>query len=490
MRDPDQVSAEELAGAAARAGCVVSYYLGGSGLSAKVVPRDGGWGNARLLRELSALDATKPAVRAAAACLREGTDRSPQGDEIYARRVQAFIKRMVRFAREEGEIFQSSQYTMRVGYGDCDDHARLAVALLVAGGVRASLGLLHAEGKDPQHVAAVADIPGKAPVWLETTCDADFGEHPVAAATRLGILRSDIAAPLTHIMPVTTLGDLGTMSGLSSATGTTRQAVLDAFVPFTAKFEGALSFMYLDVRGLVTTGIGNLIDPIGLATSLPWRRPDGSIATVSEIEDNWHLVKGRADMASGGGVAFGRLAGNTLRLDQDGIDQVVALRFHENESILASQFPAYGSWPADAQLALHSLAWARGPANFRGGFPRLTAALLARDFRTAATQSNLAGNTTGRNAADAALFNAAADVEAGSGSPDDLHVPIPGATTVVGGSSVAASAASKIPVLLFLLAAGAAAVHYVRPDLTRAAVRTVSRTTSSLTTDVRRLVGV
>lgn len=43
------------------------------------------------------------------------------------------------------------------------------------------------------------------------------------------------------------------------------QPVIDAFLDFTIPLEGKVSSMYLDVKGLVTTGIGNLVDQIGRA---------------------------------------------------------------------------------------------------------------------------------------------------------------------------------------------------------------------------------
>lgn len=62
------------------------------------------------------------------------------------------------------------------------------------------------------------------------------------------------------------------------------QSVRDYFNTFQTKFEGYLPFMYLDVKNLVTTGMGNLIDPIGAASSLPWvHKSDGSPASPEEI---------------------------------------------------------------------------------------------------------------------------------------------------------------------------------------------------------------
>jgi hypothetical protein len=51
-----------------------------------------------------------------------------------------------------------------------------------------------------------------------------------------------------------------------------------------------------------------------------------------------------------------------LRLDKDGIGKLVNGKMKGNHSVLLSRYPQYTSWPADAQLALHSISWAWGPA--------------------------------------------------------------------------------------------------------------------------------
>ena len=52
--------------------------------------------------------------------------------------------------------------------------------------------------------------------------------------------------------------------------------------------------MYLDVKGLVTVGVGNLMDPVSVAQTLPFRfknKPGisapGSPATPDQIAQEW-----------------------------------------------------------------------------------------------------------------------------------------------------------------------------------------------------------
>lgn len=201
-------------------------------------------------------------------------------------------------------------------------------------------------------------------------------------------------------------------------------SVQKAFEGFSTKFEGFLPYMYLDIKGLVTTGMGNLIDPIGAALGLPWKRPDGSLASQDEIRAAWNAVKARTDLAPKYGQAFAGVT--TLRLDKDGIEQLIARKLKENEDYLRKKYPGYEKWPADAQLGLHSMAWAMGPG-FK--FPAFDAAVNREppDFHAAAAASHIndAGNPglTPRNKANFDLFTNAARVLETGADPSALYWP-------------------------------------------------------------------
>jgi hypothetical protein len=149
------------------------------------------------------------------------------------------------------------------------------------------------------------------------------------------------------------------------------------FVPLNAPIEGVLRFMYLDVKALVTTGMGNLIDTPDEALSLPWRNADGSFATRAQIAAEWSYVKSRTDLKLHGGMAYEKVT--RLRLDAAGVDAIVGRTLDRMDGQLAARFAEYESWPWQAQLATLSLAWACGAA-FR--FPKLEACLRAQNFAT------------------------------------------------------------------------------------------------------------
>lgn len=189
-------------------------------------------------------------------------------------------------------------------------------------------------------------------------------------------------------------------------------SVLAAYRAFSTTFEGMVSWMYTDVKNLVTTGMGNLIDPISSATSLTWQHgANGPVASADEVAQAWQAVKSSGLAGIGGGSSrFQELS--DLRLSDASIDSLIASKLASNESILRTRFPGYDAWPADAQLGLLSMAWAMGPAFH---FPKFMAAVnqVRPDFRTAATESHMndVGNPglTPRNAANYQLFTNAAD---------------------------------------------------------------------------------
>lgn len=180
--------------ASRRVGCrVVASSLerveGEPGIRAELECVDG-WTAARLLLALAAEDAATPGARELAGALR---DASGGDDAAFARAIHGFVRDRVAFRPELGEVFQSPRVTLARGWGDCDCQFRLAYALARAGGLGASMGLLHdreafgAAGW-PSHVAPILHHDGMAS-WAETTVAARFGEHPMAAARRLGLLR-------------------------------------------------------------------------------------------------------------------------------------------------------------------------------------------------------------------------------------------------------------------------------------------------------------
>lgn len=181
-------SPEEEAGAlrraAARVGArVEALRVKGRRVVGRVICRDG-WHAAQFLAALGAEDAKTEGARALADELREGHP----DDRSFAEAIVAYVKGNVRFVRDRGEQFSSPGYTLEIGQGDCEDHARLVYAIAIAGGEPARFAFLH-RGGGPTHAVAQLCVDG-AWTWAETTVDAELGEHPILAARRLGVVQS------------------------------------------------------------------------------------------------------------------------------------------------------------------------------------------------------------------------------------------------------------------------------------------------------------
>lgn len=184
------------------------------------------------------------------------------------------------------------------------------------------------------------------------------------------------------------------------------QSVLNVFPKFTSEFEGRVSWMYLDIKGLVTIGLGCLIDPQVMAGHLPFvRLQDKQPASATEICLEWSKIKRMKDLAQKGHLAARKHC--SLRLLEKDIDELARYRLLENEKILKLAFPKWPDFPADAQLALNSMAWAMGAFFFRK-WPKLMKNINDGRFDLAAT--NCAMRTEGnpglipRNKANKKLF--------------------------------------------------------------------------------------
>lgn len=202
-----------------------------------------------------------------------------------------------------------------------------------------------------------------------------------------------------------------------------RAAVRAAWVDYNKNLEGVLTGMYADKLGLVTTGMGNLIDPIALALTLPWTLPNGASASKEQISSAWMAVKNDPQCAVRGWQYAFRLPGNTLRLSPTAVDDLIDKRLDANDASLKRRFPHFESWPADAQLAVHSMVWAMGLGRLLQKFPKCCKALDASDFVGAAKECKMVpeeGSLITRNKLNFTLLHNAATCAADGADPELL----------------------------------------------------------------------
>jgi len=207
--------------------------------------------------------------------------------------------------------------------------------------------------------------------------------------------------------------------------------------------------LYCDILGLITTGVGNLVDPISLAEQLPWTLEDGSEADLAQLRADWHKLKDNASHYAKLHWRFARDA-TRVRLTDQAIDDLVAKKRAEFEAYLKkNHFPQWDTYPADAQLGIMSMAWACGPG-FPGKFKNFARCVLASNWAAAAQlddPSNAKSNWSGkireagnpgvvpRNKHNRLCFQNAALVEQLSLDPRELHWPNVATATVQDPSS-------------------------------------------------------
>ncbi|WP_369395573.1 peptidoglycan-binding protein (plasmid) [Streptomyces sp. CG1] len=193
-----------------------------------------------------------------------------------------------------------------------------------------------------------------------------------------------------------------------------------AFLPFNEPLEGRLNFMYLDIKSLVSTGVGNLLDaddpnnfgsnPVPLADifTLGWFDKDSFVqADDSEINAEYTKVKFSGTAHS---TIDEKKAITRLRISPQDIDNLCKRKLASDETTLKARVPFadLDDWPADGQLGLFSMAWAMGPLF---SFPNFQTAAQAGDWLTMARECKMkeAGNpgVVPRNVRDALLFTLA-----------------------------------------------------------------------------------
>ncbi len=230
-------------------------------------------------------------------------------------------------------------------------------------------------------------------------------------------------------------------------------SVRDYWAEFNKPLEGRVFWMYLDVKGLVSTAVGILIDAtdgalraptpderarsLVMARRIAWQAGGtldgeqvvgGTPATDDQIDAEWDNVKSRMDLAPAGGGRFRDVT--SLLIDGDEVDRVVLAKLDEMEAYLRARthggvldFPGYDTWPADAQLGLLSMSWGMGPAF---NFPKFQGFIQNGDWASAAEECRFnpeQGTIVTRNDWDQQLFRNAAAVAANGADPSVLVFP-------------------------------------------------------------------
>lgn len=169
--------------------------------------------------------------------------------------------------------------------------------------------------------------------------------------------------------------------------------------------EGNISHMYLDTRGLVTVGVGQMIPTADEATRLSFVKRDTSErATADEIREGYDAVKAQPK----GKVAHSYQRFSKLDMPQADIDVLLARRLDEFEQGLRREIPTYDDAPEDAKLGLIDMAYNLGIGGLVNKFPSFTGAARAADWAGCARECHRRGISDARNEEVKHLFESAA----------------------------------------------------------------------------------
>ncbi len=150
--------------------------------------------------------------------------------------------------------------------------------------------------------------------------------------------------------------------------------------------EGRCDWMYGDRKGLVTTGIGQMLPTPQSALAFDWRNADGTASSISAVEAAWMTIRNHGELAGHGGGAYRGLT--SIRATQASIDARVLSTVDAFEVTLRAQWPGWYVAPPSAQKGLMRLAWALGPA-FAVEWPKLHAAWVSGEWETCADECRI-----------------------------------------------------------------------------------------------------
>ncbi len=236
------------------------------------------WAAARLLDQLAHEDASDPVVVAWSLSIlkatrdamgERGPTLSPELVTAFGEALFANVQSEIAFVHEPGERFQSAATTMQLGAGDCDDHARLLLALALAGGLNARMLFIpDPDTGEPVHVVDQIEDGNGMWRWAETTIAAEYGEDPLVAVRRLQLAGGQ--NPLAHAPAA--MGDVGALDFATPGDVVAYRTLWDPYV--------------MGVARAIDTCASSQTDPV-VAQALQ--------ADASAIAELWNLYAGWSD---------------------------------------------------------------------------------------------------------------------------------------------------------------------------------------------------
>jgi GH24 family phage-related lysozyme (muramidase) len=158
-------------------------------------------------------------------------------------------------------------------------------------------------------------------------------------------------------------------------------------------FEGSVPWMYLDTKGFVTVGVGELLANAAKAETLPFVDPDGQPSAQDAILDEFHRV---SSLVPAKVAAFCRSPTSPV-LPHAAIDSLLMNHLNFFDEQLAGRFPNYADFPDPAKFGLLDMIYNLGQVGLFQHFAHFMAAVDKQDWLSAAANCHRVGPSQARN---------------------------------------------------------------------------------------------
>jgi Transglutaminase-like superfamily len=129
-----------------------------------------------------------------------------RGGRLYPAEIHSFVTDRVRYLHGQVQRWATPTRTLLAGYGDCGNSARAVMSLAKFHGWPSRLRVFTKTDRDPGILGKVTTYPAHVAAevwdgarwkWAECVVPARFGEHPLAAARRLGLPTTLVEVPVS-----------------------------------------------------------------------------------------------------------------------------------------------------------------------------------------------------------------------------------------------------------------------------------------------------
>ena len=158
-------------------------------------------------------------------------------------------------------------------------------------------------------------------------------------------------------------------------------------------FEGTVPWMYLDTRGFVTVGVGELLANAGKAETLAFMDLDGKPSAQDVILNEFNRVSGLVPAKV---AAFYRSPTSPV-LPHAAIDTLLMNHLNFFDGQLAGRFANYATFPDTAKLGLLDMIYNLGQVGLFQHFPHFMVAVDKQDWLGAAAYCHRVGPSQARN---------------------------------------------------------------------------------------------